>query len=141
MEWFSKTYQNALIGEIHNRKMWNHDLSYMHKIWFMKKMELQLLGGINVRTGGEYLLGIKTNTGGVLLGQKLEDVGVLIGLNASYSVLKHWVLSFQPTYTRYIYRYYKRNPNISFDKGTSKNMLRLSFGLGYQFGNGRKTKE
>ncbi|MBL4652511.1 MAG: hypothetical protein JKY53_06550, partial [Flavobacteriales bacterium] len=64
-EFLLRHYHDIEIGGVLRRQMWNFDLSYLHTIWFFKKVELQLCSGIHYRMGGESLLALVTNTDGV----------------------------------------------------------------------------
>ncbi|MBL4652155.1 MAG: hypothetical protein JKY53_04710 [Flavobacteriales bacterium] len=137
VDYYYSEFQES--GTILTRWMWNFDALYLHKVWFNSKVDVHVLGGGNFRLGSEFMLASYGSFDALVITKALLDLGGVIGANVTVHPLKQWSLYFQPTYTRYLYRYDKGDDFYEFDNGSTKNLLRLSFGVGYQFGKGKTT--
>ncbi len=62
----------------------------------------------------------------------MKDWGLCSGIRLSKDLTKRFVFSAEASVTYFVYRYDKGG-TYDFDKGSSKAMLTLSFGLGYRF--------
>ncbi|MBL4652154.1 MAG: hypothetical protein JKY53_04700 [Flavobacteriales bacterium] len=129
-------------GEIMSRQVYNFDLCYQHLIFFSERIGINALAGVNHRRGWESMVASFGAFDTHLIGIQLRDFGTTIGANVSINFAKRFLFLVQAQYTRFVYRYDNGSDSgYSFDTGSTANMFRLTTGIVYQFGTGKKDTE
>lgn len=121
------------IGEVFSREVIFVSVGMDQRLIEKKNFRLLWFGELNNKFGGETFYGGGVGTTWANVPRKVLDFGLSIGTEFSYRFPFGLLISTGLKQAFYYYRLDTGVPSWSHDKGSSRNVLNFSFGLGWNF--------
>ena len=134
MIYYELEVNSKIPGEIVNREFGLVTINYCHPIVIDKRLLIWSKAGVDFRYGNEtFHISYPTSFEQIVDGHDIADLGSSIGLKIAKPLIWNIQIGTEISYTRYLYRRDKGNPNYPFDNGTSPNLLTIQLNMGYRF--------